>query len=76
MLVGVGIFGLLAASLASFFLERNLEQSQEQVRQEDNSQLAEIAARLERIEQLLASSGASAPLHNPLADRSREGSDD
>ncbi len=54
MLIGVGIFGLLAASLASFFVERDIEESQQEERQEDARQLADITERLDRIEALLA----------------------
>jgi voltage-gated potassium channel len=49
MLVGVGLFGLLAASLASFLIERG---QREEVSPEDVG-LEDIAARLDRIEQLL-----------------------
>ncbi len=55
MLVGVGIFGLLAASLASFFVERNLAETLDQGQQDVDPQLADIVLRLERIEGLLAS---------------------
>jgi voltage-gated potassium channel len=53
MISGVGVFGLLAASLSSFFIER---------RQEDTIELrlAEIAERLERIEGAI--DGASTPV--------------
>ncbi len=54
MLVGVGIFGLLAASLASFFVERNLAETLEKGEREVDPQLADISARLKRIERLLA----------------------
>jgi voltage-gated potassium channel len=53
MFVGVGIFGLLAASLASFFIERSLKQDDREGGETD-AQLADIASRLERIERLLA----------------------
>jgi voltage-gated potassium channel len=49
MLVGVGLFGLLAASLASFLIERG---KPEELSPEDVG-LEDIAARLDRIEQLL-----------------------
>src|SRR5439155_23258967 len=42
MLVGIGLFGLLAASLASFFVEEHAERGAD-----------DMAARLERIESLL-----------------------
>lgn len=54
MFVGVGVFGLLAASLASFFIERDREREQGQPEREAGSRLDDIAARLERIEQLLS----------------------
>lgn len=50
MLVGVGLFGLLAASLASFLIERG---HHDEVRADDIG-LEDIAARLERIEEQLA----------------------
>ncbi len=50
MLVGVGLFGLLAASLASFLIERG---KREEVNAQDVG-LEDIAARLERIEGTLA----------------------
>jgi voltage-gated potassium channel len=50
MLVGVGLFGLLAASLASFLIERG----QHSEVQPDDIGLEDIAARLERIEDQLA----------------------
>lgn len=50
MLVGVALFGVLAASLASFFLERG---RQEEATADDIG-LEDIAARLGRIERLLA----------------------
>jgi voltage-gated potassium channel len=46
MILGIGLFGLLAASLASFFIEKGIEK-------EKDPQMAEIEARLDRIEQLL-----------------------
>jgi voltage-gated potassium channel len=49
MLVGVGLFGLLAASLASFLIERGHDP---EVRADDLG-LEDIAARLERIERRL-----------------------
>jgi voltage-gated potassium channel len=67
MLIGVGIFGLLAASLASFFIERDLK-PEERKEGESDTQLAEIAARLERIERLLASPGSSIPRDTPLGE--------
>jgi voltage-gated potassium channel len=67
MLIGVGIFGLLAASLASFFIERDLKPD-ERKEGESDTQLAEIAARLERIERLLASPGSSIPRDGPSGD--------
>lgn len=60
MFVGVGIFGLLAASLASLFIERDLRQ-EEQESGETDTQLTDIASRLERIERLLASPGSPIP---------------
>jgi voltage-gated potassium channel len=70
MIVGVGVIGLLAASLASFFLERGgkVETS------EDDGGLAEIGARLKRIENQLAeirNEASSATLTGPM----REGDD-
>jgi voltage-gated potassium channel len=50
MIVGVGLFGLLAASLASFLIERGRE---DEVTPDDIG-LADIAARLDRIEGQLA----------------------
>ncbi len=67
MFLGVGIFGLLAASLASFFIERNLSQD-DQGDGETTDQLADIASRLERIERLLASPQSPVP-----GDRSPQG---
>ncbi len=49
MLVGVGLFGLLAGSLASFLIERGRSA---EVRPDDIG-LEDIAARLERIEHRL-----------------------
>lgn len=46
MILGIGLFGLLAASLASLLVEKDLEK-------EIDPQIAEIGNRLERIEQLL-----------------------
>jgi voltage-gated potassium channel len=56
MLVGVGLFGLLAASLASFLIERGRS---DEVRAEDVG-LENISARLERIERHLASLASAA----------------
>jgi voltage-gated potassium channel len=55
MLVGVGLFGLLAASLASFLIERG---PHEEVLPDDIG-LEDIAARLERIEEQLARLGGN-----------------
>lgn len=49
MLVGVGLFGLLAASLASFLIERGRHDEVDA----DDIGLEDIAARLERIEEQL-----------------------
>ena len=46
MVLGIGLFGLLAASLASLLVEKDLEK-------ELDPQIAEIGERLERIELLL-----------------------
>lgn len=46
MILGIGLFGLLAASLASFLIEKDLEK-------EIDPQISEMDARLKRIEQLL-----------------------
>jgi voltage-gated potassium channel len=46
MILGIGLFGLLAASLASFFVEKDLEK-------EIDPQIAEMNDRLGRIERLL-----------------------
>jgi voltage-gated potassium channel len=46
MVLGIGLFSLLAASLASFFVERDLEKEQD-------TQMAEIDQRLKRMERLL-----------------------
>jgi hypothetical protein len=54
MLVGVGVFGVLAASLASLFIERDREQ-------EADPKLADIADRLERIERMLDGHRPAAP---------------
>jgi hypothetical protein len=51
MVVGIAIFGLLAGSLASFFIERGREK-------ETNPEFAEIVERLERIERALNSAPA------------------
>jgi voltage-gated potassium channel len=48
MILGIGLFGLLAASLASFLVEKDLDK-------EINPQRAAIEERLERIERLLQS---------------------
>jgi voltage-gated potassium channel len=56
MVIGVGVFGLLAASMASYFLERQREEDAE----ESIDDLAEIRERLARIEQLLQSDTAVA----------------
>jgi voltage-gated potassium channel len=47
MLVGVGLFGLLAASLASFLIDRDLPEP------EEVAAFREIKERLDRIERLL-----------------------
>lgn len=65
MFVGVGIFGLLAASLASFFIERDLEQGQEQQQLQGDPRLKEITARLERIERLLSNGNPQSLPANP-----------
>ena len=49
MIVGVGVIGLLAASLASFFLERRGSVEPEP----SSSDLREVLERLERIERRL-----------------------
>lgn len=72
MFVGVGIFGLLAASLASFFIERDLEQGQEQQQIQGDPRLEEITARLERIERLLSNGSPQSLPANPPDER-REG---
>jgi voltage-gated potassium channel len=64
MLIGVGIFGLLAASLASFFIEQDLKPD-ERKEGESDTQLTEIATRLERIERQLASPGSSIRREGP-----------
>jgi hypothetical protein len=46
MILAIGLFGLLAASLASLLVEKDLEK-------ELDPQIAEIGERLERIERLL-----------------------
>lgn len=46
MILGIALFGLLAASLASFLVEKDLER-------EIDPQIAEIGQRLERMERLL-----------------------
>ncbi|HEX2051551.1 MAG TPA: potassium channel family protein [Actinomycetota bacterium] len=47
MLVGIGVFGLLAGSLASFFVERHEEE-------DIDPRVEEITERLERIERILS----------------------
>jgi hypothetical protein len=49
MITGIALFGYLAGSLASFFVEHQEEDA-------TNPELADIAQRLERIEQLLSTS--------------------
>jgi hypothetical protein len=73
MFVGVGIFGLLAASLASFFIERDLKQ-EEQQEGESDAQLAHIASRLERIERLLAT--PQSPIQGTRPQRALQGGHD
>ena len=51
MIVGIAVFGLLAGSLASVFVERREEK-------QVDPQLAEIAHRLDRIEETLRRKGA------------------
>ena len=46
MILGIGLFGLLAASMASFLIEKDREK-------EIDPQISEISERLERIEGLL-----------------------
>jgi hypothetical protein len=46
MILGIGLFGLLAASLASFFVEKDIEK-------ELDPQMAQLNERLARIEALL-----------------------
>ena len=69
MLVGVGLFGLLAASLASFLIERGRHDEVEP----DDIGLEDIAARLERIEDQLSrlSSEGRAPAGSGDASTSR-----
>ncbi len=69
MFVGVGIFGLLAASLASFFIERDLEQDQREGEREVDSRFEDIGARLERIERLLSTADSSEPANPPVVER-------
>lgn len=52
MILGIGVFGLLAGSLASYFVEQEEEKT-------IDPQLAEINARLKRIEGMLETSGGS-----------------
>ena len=51
MIMGIALFGFLAGSLASFFLEKREDQP------EEDPQLREINERLSRIEQYLAAEG-------------------
>lgn len=53
MVAGIGIFGLLAASLASFFVEHQREEK-------EDPKLAEIVERLKRIEEALGADDRSA----------------
>lgn len=46
MVIGIGLFGLLAASLASFMIEKDIEK-------ELDPQMVQIEKRLTRIESLL-----------------------
>jgi voltage-gated potassium channel len=50
MIVGIALFGFIAGSLASFFLET----SEEKAHKAEEDQLQEIAGRLDRIERLLS----------------------
>lgn len=60
MLVGVGIFGYLAAALASFFLERGQGGA--------SDEMSEVIQRLTRIEDALARSGSGDPADGPHAE--------
>ena len=51
MIMGIALFGFLAGSLASFFLEKREDQP------EEDPQLREINERLSRIERYLAAEG-------------------
>jgi voltage-gated potassium channel len=63
MVMGIALFGLLAGSLASFFIETREEAL-------TDPKLAEVAERLERIERKLADYGYAAP-SNPSTDIER-----
>jgi voltage-gated potassium channel len=65
MILGIGLFGLLAASLASLLIERDLEK-------EIDPQIAEIDQRLTRIEQLLQN---LQPSEGAIPNHQAEGSD-
>ena len=52
MFSGIALFGYLAGSLASFFVERREAEA-------PDTELTEIAHRLERIEQLLSANGGA-----------------
>lgn len=54
MILGIGLFGLLAASLASVFIEEHQDQESHKVQ-------AEVLERLERIEQALGPSNSAPP---------------
>lgn len=60
MFVGVGLFGLLAASLASYFVERDKEAAEEETA-EPRSELREVLERLERIEHRLETAPGDPP---------------
>jgi voltage-gated potassium channel len=64
MILGIGLFGLLAASLASLLIERDIEN-------EIDPQIAEIDQRLTRIEQLLQN---HQPSEGTIPDHQAEGS--
>lgn len=58
MFIGVGLFGILAASLASYFVERDRSTDREEVA---SPELREILERIERIERRLGTAPADSP---------------
>jgi hypothetical protein len=60
MVVGVGVFGLLAASLATFLIERGLGTAEAQA----EGEIREVLVRPDRLEAMLVAQAGSSPSHD------------